>query len=98
MRHPRVAIVYYIISIDLYTVSANLLHVITSLDVAVRLLRVTLTAVGSPCLLEELDGCWHYGCHVWWYNYFCCDFTFTKGGLCSDDGFTIDWILDLLHG
>lgn len=59
MRHPRVGIVYYIISIDLYTVSANLLHVITSLDVAVRLLRVTLTAVGSPCLLEELAGCWH---------------------------------------
>jgi hypothetical protein len=31
MQHPRVAIVDYIISIDLYTVFANLLHVITFL-------------------------------------------------------------------
>jgi hypothetical protein len=35
MRHPRVGIVYYIISIDLYTVSANLLHVINHLHLCV---------------------------------------------------------------
>jgi hypothetical protein len=60
MRHPRVGIVYYIISIDLYTVSANLLHVITSLHLMLQCVCcVSHTDVGSPCLLEELAGCWH---------------------------------------
>jgi hypothetical protein len=47
MQHPRVAIVDYIISIDLYTVFlASLLHVITFLNLMLQcVVGVTVTAM-----------------------------------------------------
>jgi len=38
MQHPRVAIVDYIISVDLYTVFVNLLRVVTSILLDLALL------------------------------------------------------------